>query len=235
MTSAPAPHAGKPGVNHIESWVFDLDNTLYPASSNLFAQIDRRMGEFIASELRVDAIEARRIQKEYFRDFGTTLRGLMVNHAITPDHFLDYVHAIDVSILTPDPALDAALARLDGLKVIFTNGSSSHAEKVMDRLGVARHFDAVFDVAAARYLPKPDPASYRALVRRHGLASAATAIFEDLTRNLAPAAELGMTTVWVRNATDWAEASETRPDFVHHETDDLTAWLEGAIAARARA
>ncbi|HLF58374.1 MAG TPA: pyrimidine 5'-nucleotidase [Alphaproteobacteria bacterium] len=224
----------KPNVNHIDAWVFDLDNTLYPASSNLFAEIDRRMGEFIAAELRVDPPEARRIQKDYFRDFGTTLRGLMVNHAIEPELFLEYVHAIDVSILAPDPALDAALSRLDGMKIIFTNGSLGHAEKVMDRLGVARHFDAVFDIAAAEYLSKPDPAAYHALVRRHNLTPGATAIFEDLSRNLAPAAALGMTTVWVRNVTPWAEAKAAggSPDYIHHETENLVAWLEEAIAAR---
>lgn len=232
MAPSPAAAAEKPSLNHIEAWVFDLDNTLYPASSNLFAEIDRRMAEFIAAELRVAPDEARRIQKAYFRDFGTTLRGLMLNHGIAPDLFLDYVHAIDVSILAPDPALDTALARLEGAKIVFTNGSSGHAEKVLDRLGVARHFAAVFDIAAADYLSKPDPAAYRALVRRHNLTPGATALFEDLSRNLAPAAALGMTTVWVRNATHWAEAAEGRPSFVHHETDDLVAWLEGAIAAR---
>ena len=231
---ASAARKMKPDVNHIDAWVFDLDNTLYPASSNLFAEIDRRMGEFIASELRVDALEARRIQKDYFRDFGTTLRGLMLNHAIEPELFLEYVHAIDVSILAPDAGLDAALSRLDGVKIVFTNGSAEHAEKVMDRLGVARHFDGVFDVAAAQYLSKPDPAAYRALVRCHGLDARRTALFEDLARNLAPAAALGMTTVWVRNATPWAEAPAAGdpPDFIHHETDDLVAWLEEAAAAR---
>lgn len=224
----------KRSLNHIEAWVFDLDNTLYPASSNLFAEIDRRMGEFIATELRVDAVEARRIQKDYFRDFGTTLRGLMVNHAIEPTLFLEYVHAIDVSILSPDPALEAALSRLAGPKIVFTNGSLRHAKTVMDRLGIAHHFNGIFDIAAAAYLSKPDPAAYRALVQRHALEPAATAIFEDLTRNLAPAAAMGMTTVWVRNVSPWSElvTSAETPAHVHHETEDLVAWLEQAIAAR---
>lgn len=234
MSEAPHTETGQPSLNHIEAWVFDLDNTLYPASSNLFAEIDRRMGEFIAAELRVDATEARRIQKDYFRDFGTTLRGLMLNHAIEPTLFLEYVHAIDVSILAPDPGLETALARLDGRKFVFTNGSARHAEKVMDRLGVAHRFAGVFDIAAAGYVSKPDPAAYHALVRRHDLMPQTTAIFEDLTRNLAPAAAIGMTTVWVRNASPWAEptADGDMPDFVHHETADLVACLEEAIAAR---
>ena len=182
----------KPNFNHIDAWVFDLDNTLYPASTNLFAAIDTRMGEFIATLLKVDAVEALRIQKSYFRDYGTTLRGLMVNHAIEPDVFLDYVHAIDVGVLTPDPGLQSVLGKLQGRKIIFTNGSSLHAEKVMTRLGVTDHFEAIFDVADADYLSKPDPAAYHALVARHGLSPRATTIFEDLSRNLAPAAELMM-------------------------------------------
>ena len=225
----------KPNFNHIDTWVFDLDNTLYPASTNLFAAIDGRMGEFIATMLNVDAIEARRIQKSYFRDYGTTLRGLMINHAIEPDSFLEYVHAIDVGVLTPDPGLQSALGQLEGRKIIFTNGSSTHAENVMDRLGVADHFEAIFDVADADYLSKPDPAAYRALIARHRLSPRATTIFEDLSRNLAPAAELGMTTVWVRNRTAWAESEEgleSRPEYVHHETENLVSWLEDVIEAR---
>ncbi len=237
MRKSAADRASKLNLNHIETWVFDLDNTLYPASSNLFSAIDRRMGEFIAAKLLVDGAEAHRIQKDYFRDYGTTLRGLMVNHGVDPEAFLEYVHAIDMSVLEPDPALGAALRRLEGRKIVFTNGSTEHAVKVMDRLGVTPHFDGVFDIAAAGYRSKPDPAAYVALVRRHRLTPAATALFEDLSRNLAPAAELGMTTVWVRNATAWADSfvnPEETPDFVHHETDDLVAWLEAASADRPR-
>jgi putative hydrolase of the HAD superfamily len=235
MQPAAAPTGSKPVVNHIETWVFDLDNTLYCASTDLFSAIDRRMAEFISHSLRVDTPEARRIQKDYFRDYGTTLRGLMLNHGTDPERFLEFVHAIDVSVLSPDAALDSALSRLEGMKYVFTNGSLDHAVKVMERLGVARHFDAVFDIAAAGYLSKPDPAAYRALIERHNIRPAQTAIFEDLSRNLAPAAEMGMTTVWVRNRTHWVDALAAEgeaPDFVHHETDDLVTWLEEAIAVR---
>ncbi len=236
---APAPIPGsKPILNHIGTWIFDLDNTLYCASTDLFSAIDRRMAEFISAALQVDGGEAKRIQKDYFRDYGTTLRGLMVNHGIDPESFLEFVHAIDVGVLAPDAALDSALGRLEGAKYVFTNGSLEHAVKVMDRLGVTRHFEAVFDIAAAGYLSKPDPAAYRALVERHRIRPAETAIFEDLSRNLAPAAELGMTTVWVRNRTHWVDdfaAPDGTPPYVHHETDDLVAWLEAAISARARA
>lgn len=225
----------KPILNHIGTWVFDLDNTLYCAATDLFSAIDRRMGEFISDALQVDGPEAKRIQKDYFRDYGTTLRGLMVNHGTDPELFLEFVHAIDISVLAPDAALDSALGRLEGTKYVFTNGSQDHAAKVMDRLGVTRHFEAVFDVAAAGYVSKPDPAAYRALVERHRIRPAETVIFEDLSRNLAPAADLGMTTVWVRNRTHWTDdfaASGAAPSYIHHETDNLVAWLEAAIEAR---
>ena len=238
MNKPAALGESKPFLNHIRTWVFDLDNTLYCAATDLFAAIDRRMGEFISGALQVDSLEARRIQKDYFRDYGTTLRGLMVNHGTDPEAFLEYVHAIDVDVLTPDPALDSALERLEGMKVVFTNGSADHAVKVMNRLGVTRHFEAVFDTAAAGYLSKPDPAAYRALIERHRIHPAETVLFEDLTRNLAPAAALGMTTVWVRNRTHWSDAfveDGGTPDYVHHETDDLTAWLEAAISVRRKA
>jgi putative hydrolase of the HAD superfamily len=230
--------AGRGGhLGHVEAWIFDLDNTLYPASTNLFGEIDRRMGEFIAAALGVEPDEARRIQKAYFRDFGTTLRGLMANHGIDADAFLDYVHAIDISPLEPSPALAEALARLEGRKIVFTNGSARHADKVMDRLGVAEHFDGVFDIAAAEYHCKPDPEAYRALVRSHALAPKRTAIFEDLPQNLEPAAAMGMTTIWVRNDTVWAETEyETHiaEPFVDHVTDSLVDWLEELVAARQR-
>lgn len=229
-----AASAGHAALEHVEAWVFDLDNTLYPASCNLFAEIDRRMAAFIREALGVADGEARRIQKAYFDEYGTTLRGMMINHAVDPDHFLDYVHRIDMSALTASPALEAALAELEGPKIIFTNGSARHAEKVMDRLGVAHHFDGVFDVTAARFRAKPDPEAYLSLVRRHDLKPAATALFEDLTRNLAPAAALGMTTVWVRDAASARDEAGAAPSpaFVHHETDDLIGWLQGLVAAR---
>ena len=223
------PPAG--GFGHIEAWIFDLDNTLYPASCNLFDQVDRRIGEFMVQFLHIGADEARRLQKQYFRDYGTTLRGLMTRHAVAPRRFLDYVHAIDVSPVPPSPALDAALGRLEGRKIIFTNGSEAHAENVMARLGVGRHFAGVFDIVAAAYLPKPEPAAYASLVERHRVDPRAAAMFEDLPRNLAPAAALGMTTVLVRSDADWAQAGADG-DHIHHVTDDLVAWLEAAARPR---
>lgn len=217
-----------------EAWVFDLDNTLYPASSNLFAQVDRKMTRFIADFLGLDSAAAYRLQKTYFREHGTTMRGLMSVHGMDPGPFLDYVHDIDLTPVAPDPALDAALTRLPGRKIVFTNGPTDHALRVMDRLAVRRHFEAVFDIVEADYVPKPEPTAYAALVRRHRLDPRATVMVEDLARNLAPAAALGMTTVWVRGSPDGGapDAGDGGGDngAADHVVDDLAGWL-GALTA----
>jgi len=215
--------------SHVETWVFDLDNTLYPASCRLFDQIDRRMGRFIADLRGCDRDEARRIQKTYFRTYGTTMRGLMTNDEIDPEVFLSYVHDIDYSPIEPNPRLDRALDALPGRKLIFTNASVDHADRVLDRLGLARHFEAAFDIRAADWRPKPDPRAYRAMVAAHDIAPAAAALVEDIAANLAPAHDLGMTTILVRNdrvdARDAADGAH-----VHYKTDDLTAWIEAVVS-----
>lgn len=217
------------GLGHVEAWVFDLDNTLYPASSSLFPQIDLRMRGFIADRLGLAPEEAFRLQKRYYREFGTTLRGLMLVHGIEPAAFLDHVHDIDHSVLAAAPALDAALAALPGRKLIFTNGSEGHAVKVLERLGIARHFEGIFDIAAAAYIPKPQPETYRAMVARHRLDPRGAAMVEDIHRNLVPACAIGMTTVWVREDghPDAVVAAQDESDLghVHHITDDLAGWL----------
>jgi putative hydrolase of the HAD superfamily len=212
------------------TWVFDLDNTLYPASCNLFDQIDRRIKEFVAAFLDVGPEEAYRLQKEYFRQRGSTLRGLMDLHGVDAGAYLDYVHDIDLSAVAASPKLERALARLDGRKIVFTMGTIAHARRVMDRLGVAHRFAGVFDIHAAGYRPKPDPAVYALLVERHGIEPAGAVMVEDIARNLKPAARLGMTTVWVRNDRGFsAEGSDG--DHVHHVADDLAAWLEEVAQA----
>lgn len=223
-------------LKRIGEWVFDLDNTLYPADNNLFDQVDRRMGEFIARHFGIGAQEARLIQKSYFHTYGTTLRGLMLHHGLEPDAYLDYVHDIDLSVITPNPALDAALDRLDGRKTIFTNGSLKHAETILDRLGIAGHFAGIFDIAAAEFVPKPDPLCYQKMLMRLAIAPERAALFEDTADNLPPAAALGMTTVLVvpsgvvaSNPTPGRRLPDAQ---IHFVTDDLTVWLETASKAR---
>jgi putative hydrolase of the HAD superfamily len=213
-----------------EAWVFDLDNTLYCASTNLFGQVDVRMKSFIADFLGIEPNEAFKIQKKYFRDYGTTLRGLMDLHDIDPKTFLDYVHDIDVQVLQPNPVLDSALEELPGRKIIFTNADVGHTLRVMERLGVSQHFEAIFDIVASDYIPKPQPEVYQALVKRFDLRPKRTVMFEDMARNLKPAADMGMTTVWVRTDTLWGQES-SEEEHIHHATDDLPAWLSNIAAS----
>jgi putative hydrolase of the HAD superfamily len=213
-----------------EAWVFDLDNTLYCASTNLFGQVDVRMKSFIADFLGIEPNEAFKIQKKYFRDYGTTLRGLMDLHDIDPKTFLDYVHDIDVQVLQPNPVLDSALEELPGRKIIFTNADVGHTLRVMERLGVSQHFEAIFDIVASDYIPKPQPEVYQALVKRFDLIPKRTVMFEDMARNLKPAADMGMTTVWVRTDTLWGQES-SEEEHIHHATDDLPAWLSNIAAS----
>ncbi len=214
--------------HHVETWVFDLDNTIYPARFNLFDQVDALIGAFIANLLDLDPVAARRIQKQYFRDHGTTLSGLMQNHDVDPHEFLDFVHDIDVACIPPDPLLNQNLQRLPGRKLIFTNGSTGHAENVLDRLGLARCFDGIFDIEAAAYVPKPEAAAYRNLIERFRIEPHKAVMVEDLARNLAPAAALGMTTVWVRTDNAWA-ADGSAQDYVHHVIDDVADWITSLV------
>lgn len=218
-------------LSQIRDWVFDLDNTLYPADNNLFDQVDRRMGEFIARHFGIGAQEARVIQKRYFHTYGTTLRGLMLHHGLEPEAYLDYVHDIDLSVIGPNLALDAALHRLEGRKTVFTNGSLKHAEAVLERLGIANHFTGLFDIAAAEFVPKPEPACYQKMLNALTIAPEQAALFEDTADNLTPAAALGMTTVLV--VPDVAAAARhAANDQIHFVTDDLTGWLEMAAGGR---
>jgi len=213
-----------------ECWVFDLDNTLYPASCDLFAQVDRKMTTYIAEYLDVDFEHAGDIRKIYYRDHGTTMSGMMALHDMKPAGFLDYVHDIDLTVVPPDPDLDQALSNLSGRKIIFTNGPTEYAERVLDRLSIRHHFEAIFDIIGADYIPKPMPGPYDVLVDRYRLKPEETVMAEDLVRNLKPAAALGMTTVWVRSDSDLND-NEPVQDDIHHVVDDLTHWL-GALASQ---
>ena len=213
------------GLGAVGVWVFDLDNTLYPASCDLFSLIERRMGAFIAERFALSPEEARRRQKRFFRQHGTTLRGLMLEHAVEPEEFLDYVHAIDLSAVVPDPALARGLAALRGRKLVFTNASRSHAERVMARLGVSSQFEAIHDIADSGYRPKPDPAAYAGFLARHGVDPARACMLDDMACNLVPAARLGMTTGWIRTDSAWGRPTTEDLPHIHHVIDDLPGWL----------
>lgn len=209
-----------------KTWIFDLDNTLYPAADSLFLRMGARIRDYIADFLGTDSDTAHNLQKKYFRTYGTSLRGLMLEHGVDPVPFLDFVHNIDLSEIAPNPALDRALANLTGQKIIFTNADTGHAERILARLGIAGHFHAIFDITDAEYIPKPDPEPYDEIVRRHGLKPGTAVMVDDIARNLAPAAARGITTVWLRNDTDWGRTGADG-DHIHHTAEDLTVWLEG--------
>jgi putative hydrolase of the HAD superfamily len=216
-----------PDLAHVESWIFDLDNSLYPHDCNLFELIDLRMGEYIQGLLGVDALEARRVQKAHFHAHGTTLAGLMVSHGVEPGDFLDFVHDIDLARVTADPALVAALDSLPGRKFVFTNASEDYARRVLERLGLANAFDGMHDIHAMAYVPKPDSSGYRAICDRHGIDPKRAFFADDMVRNLKPAKAIGMATLWVDNGSEQGP-DIAEMDYVDFRTADIAGWL-GAL------
>ncbi|HEX2582463.1 MAG TPA: pyrimidine 5'-nucleotidase [Dongiaceae bacterium] len=208
----------------IQSWVFDLDNTLYPASCRLFDAVSRRIGLFIEEMLALGPEEARRLQKVYFKEHGTTLRGLMIHHAVDPHEYLEFVHTIDLTDLCADRELGQALENLPGRKYIFTNASVNHARWVLSRLGIHDHFETIFDIHAAGYIPKPEIDTYAAFLAKTGIDPHTALYADDMPINLKPAAQRGMTTLWVKTDLDWAQ-SDGEEDHIHHRTENLTQWL----------
>ena len=215
-------------LGEIETWIFDPDNTLYPASCRLFEQVQQRMNQFICERLSLSPDAAAELRRKYFLEHGTTLSGLMTVNRIDPHEFLAFVHEIDLACVPPDPALVSALAKLRGRKIVHTNGSVRHAERLLDHLGVSDSFSGIVDIVAADFEPKPALAGYRLLLQRHAVAPETAIMVEDMARNLAPAAELGMTTAWMRNGLDWAAAESDR-DYIHHIVDDLAGFLSAAV------
>lgn len=227
MTNRPDPAR----FAHVKDWVFDLDNTLYPHHTNLFAQIDVKMTAYVSELLRLPRDEARALQKELYKEYGTTLNGLMTLHGIDPDDFLEKVHDIDYSWVAPAPQLGEAIRALPGRKFIFTNGDRGHAERTARQLGILDHFDDIFDIVAAGLTPKPARKTYDRFVELHDVVGPNAVMFEDLARNLSVPKALGMTTVLVvpnNFEPTFSEIWERDPSFddeVDFVTDDLTEFL----------
>nr|WP_314442347.1 pyrimidine 5'-nucleotidase [uncultured Sphingomonas sp.] len=201
MAASPSPRI-MPPFDRVESWIFDLDNCLYPASTGLFALIDERMGAYIQRLLGVEAAEAKRIQKHHFHTHGTTLAGLMKEHGVDPHHFLGDVHDIALDRVGPNHRLAAGLGRLPGRKFVFTNGDAPYARRVLERIGIRDHFEHLHDIHACELRPKPERHGYELLCAQFGIDPATACMVEDMAQNLRPAKALGMTTVWVDNGSE---------------------------------
>jgi putative hydrolase of the HAD superfamily len=210
-------------LTHIDVWLFDLDNTLYPPETMFMAQIEARMTDFVAEHVGLSHDDAHALQKKYYRELGTTLAGLMAHHDVKPEDYLDHVHNVPLDSLTPDPELVRAIQRLPGRRLVFTNGDSRHAGRVLEHLGLADAFEDVFHIASAGFVPKPHPDAFDRLIKAHAVNPRTAAFFEDSEKNLAPAAALGMTTILVG---PHAEASVA--PFVHHRTHKLAPFLAAA-------
>jgi putative hydrolase of the HAD superfamily len=213
----------------VETWVFDLDNTLYPASCRLFEQVQVRMNEYICALLSVSLDQAKELRAQYFREHGTTMHGLMAVHRVDPQEFMAFVHDVDLSVVPANPELVAALNGLSGRKLIYTNGSVPHAENLLKHLDISHYFDDIFDIVASEFSPKPAMAPFRVFVERYGVKPRGALMIEDMAKNLAPAAELGMTTAWVKTDVDWA-ALGSGGDHINYLVEDLAGFLAAAAA-----
>jgi putative hydrolase of the HAD superfamily len=209
----------------IKYWLFDLDNTLYSGKTKVFEQVDKRMSKYISEKLKVDLKEAKEIQKSYFYKYNTTLNGMIKNHEIDADEFLNFVHDIDVDFLKKDLDLAKQLERLDGKKIIFTNGSRKHALNIMKRIGVDQYFDDIFDIVDSEFIPKPSIEPYKKLIKKHKIDPKLCVFIEDIARNLKPAYEMGMKTIWIENDEPWAK-KYSDSNFINYKTNNLADFLK---------
>ena len=214
---------GGADLRHVDTWLFDLDNTLYPLESGLAARMSPRITDFVEKLTGLPRAEALILQKRYLADHGLTLRGLMDHHGVDPDQYHAVFHDVPLDCLTTDEALRAALIRLPGRRLIFTNSDAVHTERVVEALGLAGLFEDVFHIGSAAFAPKPSPEAFERILAVHRIDPRATAFFEDSEQNLAPAAAMGMTTILVG-----AHAAASTAPFVHYRTATLAPFLEQA-------
>jgi len=211
--------------NFIKCWIFDLDNTLYSGKTKVFEQVDKRMSQYISEKLKVSTEEAKKIQKNYFHEYNTTLNGMIKNHKINANEFLDFVHDINIDFLQKDEKLGREIKKLDGKKIIFTNGSKQHAVNVTTRIGINQYFDDIFDIVDSDFVPKPSIEPYKKLVEKHKIDPNLCVFVEDIARNLKPAYEMGMKTIWIENDEPWAKKFSDE-DFINYKTNNLAKFLE---------
>ena len=209
----------------IKYWIFDLDNTLYSGKTKVFEQVDKKMSKYISEKLNVTIDEAKKIQKNYFHEYNTTLNGMIKNHKIDADEFLEFVHDINIDFLNKDLELSKELEKLEGKKIIFTNGSKKHALNVTQKIGIDHHFDDVFDIVDSDFIPKPAIEPYNKLVKKHNIDPKLCVFVEDIARNLKPAYEIGMKTVWIKNDEPWASKFSDE-NFINYKIDNLSKFLK---------
>jgi putative hydrolase of the HAD superfamily len=212
-------------LSHIDTWIFDLDLTLYTPEANIMAQVRDRIALFVEGYFNIGSDEAHDVRHRYWKQYGTTLGGLMAEHEVDPHGYLDFVHDVDMAKLTPCSALRGHISGLPGRKLIFTNADLPYAQRVLAARGLEDVFEDIFDIHRMQHLPKPDPASYDALCRELFVDPASALFVEDSAHNLAPAKALGMTTIWVKHAGE-ADSGE-HAIHIDHEIADLTEWLAG--------
>ena len=212
-------------LKKIKYWLFDLDNTLYSGDTKVFDQVDKKMSKFISEKLNVSIEEAKKIQKNYFHEYNTTLNGMIKNHEIDANEFLEFVHDVDLNFLKKDKLLEEEIMKLEGKKIIFTNGSRAHAENVTKRIGIDKLFDGVFDIVESDFIPKPSIEPYKKIIENYKIEPQYCIFFEDIARNLKPAHKLGMKTVWIKNNEPWA-AKYSDSDFINYKTDNLAQFLK---------
>ena len=224
MADSARPNLSPP-FDQVETWIFDLDNCLYPASTGLFSLIDERMGAYIQRLLGCEAAEAKRVQKYHFHTHGTTLSGLMKEHGIDPHHFLEDVHDIPLERVSANPRLKAGLGRLPGRKFVFTNGDAPYARRVLERIGIHDQFEHLHDIHAAELRPKPERHGYELLCAGFGIDPARACMIEDMAQNLRPAKSLGMTTVWVDNGSERGN-HDAEPGHIDLRITAVADWLD---------
>jgi len=212
-------------LQKIKCWIFDLDNTLYSGKTRVFEQVDKKMSKYISEKLNVSVVEAKKIQKNYFYEYNTTLNGMINNHKIDANEFLEFVHDVDIDFLKKDSLLNEELMKLDGKKIIFTNSSRKHAMNVIRKIGIDQHFDDIFDIVDSEFVPKPDIVSYKKLVEKHKIDPKLCVFIEDIARNLKPAYEMGMKTIWIENDEPWARTFSDS-NFVNYKTNNLPEFLK---------
>ncbi|MDC1093093.1 pyrimidine 5'-nucleotidase [Pelagibacteraceae bacterium] len=212
-------------LKNIKYWLFDLDNTLYSGDTKVFDQVDKKMSKFISEKLKVSEEEAKKIQKNYFHEYNTTLNGMIKNHDIDANEFLEFVHDVNLDFLQKDEFLKNQISKLSGKKIIFTNGSKAHASNVTKKIGIDKLFDGVFDIVDSDFYPKPSIQPYKKIIENYNIEPEYCIFFEDIARNLKPAHELGMKTVWIKNKEPWA-AEYSDAEFINYRTDSLANFLK---------